>query len=62
LPDNEQEALADLLIEEMRSSQRWSDLFTDPRCEKLLERLLADTSAEDDAGEREEVTADAFLP
>jgi hypothetical protein len=26
LPENEQQTLADLLIEEMRASKRWSDL------------------------------------
>ena len=61
LPENEQEALADLLIEEMRASQRWSNLFNDPRSEKLLERLVAEAIVEDDAGESEEITADTFL-
>ena len=33
LPENEQQALADLLIEEIRASQRWNNLFNDPRTE-----------------------------
>jgi hypothetical protein len=54
LPENEQQALADLLIEEMRASQRWSDLFNDPRSEKLLERLVAEAIAEDETGTAQE--------
>jgi hypothetical protein len=61
LSENEQQALADLLIEEIRASQRWSDLFNDPRSEKVLERLVAEAITEDDAGESEEITADTFL-
>ena len=45
----------------MRASQRWNKLFHDPRSEKLLERLVADAIAEDDAGESEEITADTYL-
>lgn len=33
LPENEQQALADLLIEEIRASQRWNNLFNDSRAE-----------------------------
>jgi hypothetical protein len=61
LPEAEQQALADLLIEEMRASQRWEALFTDSRSEKVLERLVAEAIAEDDAGESEEISADTFL-
>ena len=61
LSENEQQALADLLIEEIRASQRWETLFNDPRSEKLLERLVEEAIAEDDAGESEEITADTFL-
>jgi hypothetical protein len=33
LPEKEQQALADLLIEEIRTSQRWNNHFNDPRAE-----------------------------
>jgi hypothetical protein len=61
LPEDKQQAPADLLIEEMRGSRRWSDLFNDPRSEKLLERLAAEAIVEDDAGESEEIAADTYL-
>ncbi|HKW21751.1 MAG TPA: hypothetical protein VJO13_10275 [Ktedonobacterales bacterium] len=52
----EQELLAQLLLEEMRSEDRWTALFADPRSEELLEKLVAEAIAEDEAGEIEEIT------
>ncbi len=56
----EQELLAQLLLEEMQSEDRWSALFADPRSDQLLEKLVAEAIAEDDAGETEEITGDTF--
>jgi hypothetical protein len=61
LPEDEQQALASLLLDEIQSSQRWSDLFNDPHSEKLLKRLVAEAMAEDDAGESEEIAANIYL-
>lgn len=60
-PEAEQELLAQLLLEEMQSEDRWTALFADPRSDTLLETLVAEALAEDDAGETEEITGDAFL-
>ncbi|WIG61094.1 MAG: hypothetical protein OJF49_003842 [Ktedonobacterales bacterium] len=59
-PEAEQELLAQLLLEEMQSEDRWDALFTDPRSDQLLEKLVAEAIAEDDAGETEEITGDTF--
>ena len=37
LPDEEQDALAAILLEEMESEERWSQLFADSQ--NLLERM-----------------------
>lgn len=57
----EQEAIADLLLEELRASARWDALFADPRSDVLLDQLVNEALAEDDAGETEEITGDNFL-
>jgi len=61
LSTHEQEAPADLLLEEMQASQEWERLLADPRSDKLLEQLVAEALAEDGAGETEEIAGDAFL-
>jgi hypothetical protein len=58
--DEEQEALADLLLEEMRAAHKWDTLFADPRSDALLERLTGEAIAEDEAGDTEEITGDTF--
>lgn len=60
LPAEEQRVLAELLIEEMQASQRWDELFADPRSDALLERLTREALAEDEAGESQEITGDDF--
>jgi hypothetical protein len=60
-PEAEQELLAQLLLEEMQSEDRWTALFADPRSDTLLEKLVAEAIAEDDAGDSEEITGDTFL-
>lgn len=59
--ETEQELLAQLLLEEMQSEDHWTALFADPRSDTLLEKLVAEALAEDDAGETEEITGDTFL-
>ena len=45
--EEEQEVLADLLLEEMQASKQWDVLFADPRSDVLLERLVAEALAEE---------------
>jgi len=56
--EQEQQALAELLLEELQASRRWDELLAGPRSEALLERMTAEALAEDDAGETEEITGD----
>lgn len=60
-PEQEQEVLAELLLSELEASQRWDALFADPRSDILLERLVEEALAEDQAGETEEIVGDDFL-
>jgi hypothetical protein len=50
LPDAEQEAFARLMVAELESEQRWSDLFARPESEDLLERLADEALAAHRAG------------
>jgi hypothetical protein len=59
--DEEQEALAELILEQRQAEERWDRLFDDPRSETLLERLASAALAEDEAGQTEEITGNAFL-
>lgn len=59
--EEEQAVLADLIIEELRATERWKALFADPRSDTLLDRLVGEALAEDEAGETEEITGDTFL-
>lgn len=59
--EEEQAVLAELLLEEMHAAKRWDDLFADPRSDVLLERLVNEALAEDDAGETEEIRGDTLL-
>ncbi len=48
LPPEEQDAVAAILLEEVTSEQRWTDLFA--RSEKILERLAEEALAEHRSG------------
>ena len=50
LPEEEQDALAHLMLEEMQAAARWEELFNDPRSEVLLERMAAAAHQEYAAG------------
>jgi hypothetical protein len=58
---SEQEALADLLFQEMQEEERWEATFADPRSSLLLKRLVAEALTEDEAGHTEEITGDSFV-
>jgi hypothetical protein len=58
--EQEQQMLADLLLAEMQAEEQWEALFADPRSDTLLERMVAEALAEDEAGETEEITGDSF--
>lgn len=51
LPDQEQDALAALLLEELESEQRWADQFA--RSPDVLARLAQDALADYHAGRTE---------
>lgn len=53
-PEDEQNVIAHLILEELQAEHRWQELFNDPRSDALLERLAAEAIAEDEAGETEE--------
>ena len=50
LPDEEQDEFARLLLAELDSEQRWSELFARPESEDLLERLAVEALAAHRAG------------
>jgi len=58
--EQEQQVLADLLLEEMHAEEQWEALFADPRSDTLLERMVAEALAEDEAGETEAITGDSI--
>jgi len=49
LPEQEQDAVAEILLAEIAAERRWQILFSDPRSPTLLERMATDAIAEDDA-------------
>lgn len=61
LSPEEQEVLAELLLQEMKASERWNSLFADPRSQVLLGRLVDEALAEDEAGETEEIVGMRFF-
>lgn len=48
LPADEQDRFGAWMLEELRSEERWDELFV--RSPELLEKLAAEAIAEDDAG------------
>jgi hypothetical protein len=61
LPEDEQRQIVELIREELASEKRWQKLLHDPRSEYVLENLVADALAEDEAGKTEEIIGDNFL-
>lgn len=60
-PDDEQRMLAHVLLETMEAEERWSALLHDPHSPWLLDRLVAEALAEDDAGDTEEILGEPFF-
>jgi hypothetical protein len=59
--EDEQQALAALLLEEMQVEEEWRALLADPRSTILLERLVDEALSEDLAGETETITGERFV-
>ena len=51
-----QDAIAALLLAELKSERRWEDLFA--RSQKVLSKLADDALRDDDAGETEDLVPD----
>lgn len=59
--EQEQQALAALLLAEIQAEERWAESFADPRSEALLDQLVAEALAQDAAGHSEETGEHTFL-
>jgi hypothetical protein len=46
LPEQDQEALASMILQEIESESRWNDLFSRPESADLLSRLANEALAE----------------
>lgn len=58
LPDEQQDAIATLICEEIADEARWDSAFH--RSQKVLERLAAEADSEDRKGSTRELDADAL--
>jgi hypothetical protein len=58
LPDEEQDAIAAILLHEMESEQRWDALFSRPESVDLLARLADEALAEAQSGHCRELNLD----
>jgi len=59
--EQQQEALATLLLDEMNDEDRWDSLFADPRSSSLLTRLAGEAKRDDDEQQVELIAGDTFL-
>ena len=50
LPETDQDAIAQLILEELEDERRWDAAFSHPKSPLVLEALLAEAEAEDEAG------------
>ena len=50
LPEEEQDALASVMLAEIEDARRWDELFADGRSQVVLGRLAAEALAEDEVG------------
>jgi hypothetical protein len=50
LPEEGQDFVASVILQELESDERWETLFHDPRSQGLLDRLAGEALAEFDAG------------
>lgn len=49
-PDDVQDMIAQLMLEELQAEERWDELFADPRSATLLERMAEQARKEYKAG------------
>jgi hypothetical protein len=59
--EQQQEALATLLLDEMNDEDHWDSLFADPRSPSLLARLVEEARRDDKAQRVELIAGDTFL-
>ena len=50
LSETDQDAIAQLILEELEDERRWDAAFAHPKSPALLEKMLAEAEAEDEAG------------
>ncbi len=50
LPETEQNALAEQILEEIEEEAKWDTTFADPRSELVLDRLIAQAKTQIDQG------------
>ena len=50
LPEDEQDAIASIILREIESEHRWDELFSHPKSIELLSRLADEAVAEAKAG------------
>ncbi len=46
LPEEQQDMLAQILLDEIESERKWDDLFSRPESEELLSRMAEETLAD----------------
>lgn len=59
--EEEQAALAALILQTLDDDVRWDALFADPLTPVALELLAAEALADDEAGKTEDILGDGFL-
>lgn len=50
LPEEQQDMLAQVLLDEMESERKWDELFSRPESEELLNRMAEETLADYEEG------------
>ena len=50
LPEEQQDMLAQILLDEIESERKWDELFSRPESEELLNRMAEETLADYKAG------------
>ncbi len=50
LPEEQQDMLAQILLDEIESERKWDELFCRPESEELLNRMAEETLADYNAG------------
>ena len=51
LSEDEQMLIAECIRQIISSEKRWQELFNDPRSEHVLDKMVAEALAEDEAGQ-----------